>query len=192
MEKNPLSPSLQVPSNAQQIKKDFQPQAVPQCSDICSKNNALSKTKTAQQTNNQMNENCKNQPVHCPLPQFNKTSKLQFLWSINPTRKINVSPSSIDKTNFCKLCPPVHYHQSAEGLSTESSEDENIKITKDNTPQKMNLILDSFKDTERIIKFLECTEGFLDIMTLLKDFMRAITFKEHKENMNVKRGRNYK
>ena len=72
--KNPLSPSLQVPSNAQKIKKDFQPQAVPQCSDIYSKNNVLSKIKITQQTQNQMKGNCTTQPVHRPLPQLNKTN----------------------------------------------------------------------------------------------------------------------
>ena len=50
----------------------------------------------------------------------------------------------------------------------------------------MNLIFDLFKDTERIIKFLTYTEEFPDIMTLLKNFMRARTSKENKENINKK------
>ena len=50
----------------------------------------------------------------------------------------------------------------------------------------MNLIFDLFKDTEGVIKFLKHTEGFSDIMTLLKDSMSTMTSKEHSENINAK------
>ena len=49
----------------------------------------------------------------------------------------------------------------------------------------MSSILDLFKDTEGVIKFLKYTEGFSDIMTLLKNFMSTRTSKEHKENINT-------
>ena len=50
----------------------------------------------------------------------------------------------------------------------------------------MNLILDSFKDTEGVIKFLGYTEGFSDIMALSTNFMNVRASKEHKENINKK------
>ena len=56
----------------------------------------------------------------------------------------------------------------------------------------MNLILDLFKDTERVNKFLKHTEEFSDIMTLPKNFMSTRITKEHKENINTKGGRNHK
>ena len=56
----------------------------------------------------------------------------------------------------------------------------------------MSSVLDLFKDTERVIKFLKSTEEFSDIMTPSKNFMSKRPSKEHKESINAKWGRNYK
>ena len=139
------------------------------------------------------NKQEQNIALKCPHPtnrslfQLNKTNKTQVQMDTSTTGPTSSSPFSIGKTHICNPCPPAH-HSPSEGLSTKTTiENESTKVIKDNTSEKLNLILDLFNnDNEKVIKFIKYFKEYPDIIQLLEDFVNTITSKEHKEKINVK------